>query len=77
MNKDAWSLFDQLIVSHGLLGEDKSTYKYWKALIYNKKHMITKTGRYEGYPFRTFNFDKFQNGYSDHFPVYMFLLKDK
>ena len=75
--RDAWSLFDQLIVSKPLLGKDKKTYKYWKALIYKKNYLISKSGRYEGYPLRTFNFDRFQNGYSDHFPVYLFLTKEK
>ncbi|MCF6185374.1 MAG: endonuclease/exonuclease/phosphatase family protein, partial [Bacteroidales bacterium] len=34
-------------------------------------------GKYKGYPKRTFAFDRFQNGYSDHFPTYLFLIKEK
>lgn len=75
--RDAWSLFDQLIISQSLISKNKSTYIFWKANIFRKKFLIGKEGRYEGYPFRTFSFDRFQNGYSDHFPVYLFLIKDK
>jgi len=75
--RDAWSLFDQLIISQSLISKNKSTYVYWKANIFRKKFLIGKEGRYEGHPFRTFSFDRFQNGYSHHFPVYLFLIRDK
>ncbi len=75
--RDAWSLFDQIVISQGLISEDKSTYVYWKANIFRKKFIISTEGRYEGYPKRTFSFDKFNNGYSDHFPSYIFLIKEK
>lgn len=75
--RDAWSLFDQVIISQGLISKDKSSYVYWKANIFRKKFLISKEGRYEGYPKRTFSFDKFNNGYSDHFPSYIFLIKEK
>jgi len=75
--RDAWSLFDQLIISQGLISQNKSTYVYWKANIFRKKFLIGNSGRYKGYPKRTFSFDRFQNGYSDHFPVYLFLIKEK
>lgn len=75
--RDAWSLFDQLIISQGLISEDKSSYVYWKSNILRKKFMISDEGQYEGYPKRTFSYDLFQNGYSDHFPVYLFLIMEK
>lgn len=75
--RDAWSLFDQLIISQGLISKNKSSYVYWKSNIFRKKFLIDNTGRFEGYPRRTFSFDRFQNGYSDHFPVYLFLIKEK
>jgi hypothetical protein len=75
--RDAWSLFDQIIISQGLLSPDKSTYMYWKNGIFRKNFVISDEGQYKGYPKRTFSFDLFQNGYSDHFPVYVFLVKEK
>ena len=29
----------------------------------------------EGYPKRTYDFDRYAGGYSDHFPTYLVLLK--
>lgn len=75
--RDSWSLFDQLLPSYALLGDDRSTYKVWKTLIFKKPYLLQKSGRFEGYPFRTFVGDTFMGGYSDHFPVYMFLIKEK
>ncbi len=74
--RDSWGLFDQMLVSHGLLGEDKSNYKFLYAQIYKKPFMIQSGGQFEGYPLRTFVGDNFMDGYSDHFPVYLFLIRD-
>jgi len=73
---DAWNLFDQIIVSQGLLGPDKSTWKYYNARVYNKNYMKQKDGAYAGYPLRTFAGGVYMNGYSDHFPVYVNLVKE-
>ncbi len=75
--RDSWSLFDQIIVSKGLLGDDKSTLKLYKALIFNRNFLKQTEGSFAGYPFRTFVGGQYQGGYSDHFPAYMFLIKEK
>jgi hypothetical protein len=31
--------------------------------------MIETQGKYQGYPKRTYDGDRFRGGYSDHFPV--------
>ena len=74
--RDAWSLFDQVIVSSGLTKKKQPGYHYYKAIVYNKPYLIQKKGRYKGYPFRTFDFDNYMGGYSDHLPVYLFLVKE-
>lgn len=71
-----WNLFDQIIISQNLLGDDYSTLKFYKAEIFNRDFLIQKTGKYKGYPFRTFSGGYFQNGYSDHFPTYIYLVKE-
>ena len=71
-----WNLFDQIIISESLLGSDFSTLKFRKAEIFNRDFLIQKTGKNKGYPFRTFNGGHFQNGYSDHFPTFIYLIKD-
>lgn len=73
--QDAWSLFDQIIISEGLLQEKQSGFRYHKAHVHNKPYLIQKTGQFKGYPFRTFDFDNYIGGYSDHFPVYLYLVK--
>ena len=73
--RDNWSLFDQVILSPGLLDQEQDGYFYYKAIIFNKKYLIQRSGQYKGYPFRTFTGDKYQGGYSDHFPVFVYLVK--
>ena len=72
---DAWNLFDQVIISQGLLGQDKSTFKFYNAKVFSKNYMKQKDGAYAGYPLRTFAGGVYMNGYSDHFPVYVNLVK--
>ena len=43
--------------------------------IYNKYYLTTKKGRWKGYPFRSFADGGFSGGYSDHFPVYVYVIK--
>ncbi|HNW97103.1 MAG TPA: endonuclease/exonuclease/phosphatase family protein [Bacteroidales bacterium] len=75
--RDNWNLFDQIIVSGTLLGDNKSTYKFYKAKIFNRNFLTQKDGAYAGYPLRTYAGGVYQGGYSDHFPSYIFLIKEK
>lgn len=72
--RDAWDIFDQVMVSESLLQKDYKTYQYWKAGIYNKPFLIQKSGKYKGYPLRH---SLTEIGFSDHFPVYVYLIKEK
>lgn len=75
--RDNIHLFDQIIISGSLISKDK-TYKkfsFYKAHIYNPNYLTTQTGKYKGYPFRSFSFGTFTGGYSDHYPVYIYLIK--
>ena len=71
-----WNLFDQIIVSHSLLGDDRSSLKLWKPEIFNRDFLIQKEGPDKGSAFRTFSGGRFINGYSDHFPVLIYMLKE-
>lgn len=73
--QDAWSLFDQIIISEGLVNETQQGYHFYKARVFNEPWLIQTTGQYKGYPFRTFDFDNYIGGYSDHFPVCIYLVK--
>ncbi len=74
---DSWTLFDQIIVSKELLDNDYSEYRYYKAGIFNNDFLTTPRGKYKGYPFRSYSGGVYTGGYSDHFPVYLYLIKEK
>jgi hypothetical protein len=72
--RDSPDIFDQIMVSESLIREDYSTFKYWKAGIFNRSYLIQTDGQYKGYPLRH---SANEIGYSDHFPVYIYLIKEK
>jgi len=72
--RDAWDVFDQIVVSEPLIQKDYSTLRFWKAKIFNKPFLIQQSGQYKGYPLR--NQTRGEPGYSDHFPVYVLLIKE-
>ncbi|WP_242092152.1 endonuclease/exonuclease/phosphatase family protein [Aestuariivivens sediminicola] len=74
--RDKWSLFDQILITKPLLGNDYSSFRFYKAGIFNKDYVINQKGRYKGYPFRSFSNGRFTGGFSDHFPVYIYLIKE-
>lgn len=74
--RDAWSLFDQILMSKACLKGNTDGYFLHKTKVFKKSYMIQKTGQYKGYPFRTFGGGEYQGGYSDHLPVYVVLLKE-
>ncbi len=75
--RDGLNLFDQIIVTPSLLGKDYTSYKYYKARVFNSQFLIQKDGQYKGYPLRTMVGTVFQGGFSDHFPVYVLIVKDQ
>jgi len=74
--RDSWSLFDQIVMSQPLLEKDYSSYRLYQAGIYNKNYIITKRGRWKKYPFRSWADGGFTDGFSDHFPVYVYLIRE-
>lgn len=70
-----WNLFDQIVLSANLVGKDRSTLKHFKSEIFNKDFLRQESGRYKGYPKRTHAQGRYLNGYSDHFPVIIYLAK--
>ena len=76
---DAWNLFDQMVLTSGFISKDNSfkTYSYFTAKVFNDSFLKNSSGRFEGFPLRTYSYGKFINGYSDHFPVYLYLVKQK
>ncbi|WP_418508651.1 endonuclease/exonuclease/phosphatase family protein [Corallibacter sp.] len=73
--RDAWSLFDQIMMTKPLIEKDYSSFRFYQAGIYNKNYLVNKEGRYKGYPLRSFADGGFTDGFSDHFPVYVYIIK--
>jgi len=75
--RDSWNLFDQIIISQPFLIKELSSYRFLKARVFNKTFLQQKEGSFAGYPWRTYVGNSFMGGYSDHFPTYIFLVKEK
>ena len=75
-----YNLFDQIILSPQLLNtddkKDYSSLKYLKHQIFSRDYLIQQEGKYKGYPLRTFSGGVWLNGYSDHLPTIVYLVKE-
>jgi hypothetical protein len=76
-NRDAWGLFDQIIISQSWLNPNQDGLFYHHQRIFNRDYLKENTGRYKGYPMRTWDGNTYRGGYSDHFPTYLVLLKTR
>lgn len=74
--RDTWNLFDMIILTKPWLSEDYSSYRLFKANVFNKSFLQQPTGRFKGYPFRSYAGGQYLGGYSDHFPSYVILVKE-
>lgn len=74
--QDAWSLFDQIILSRDIASA-KAGFRFYKAAVFNPSYLTQKSGSFKGYPLRTYANGLYAGGYSDHFPVYVLLVKEK
>jgi hypothetical protein len=74
--RDSWNLFDQILVSQSFLDGEKGTFTYQGAKVFNKPFLRQRTGRYRDYPFRSYGGGTYLGGYSDHFPIYIFLIRE-
>ena len=78
--RDSWNLFDNIVVSANLVDAPAGTLRLlavgkFYGGIFRRPYMIQKSGQYKGYPLRTFVGNDFQGGFSDHFPVYIYIGK--
>jgi hypothetical protein len=73
---DQWNLFDQFILSHQLAKGEKGSLRLWKSEVFYRNFLIQQEGRYKGTPFRTYAGGVWLNGYSDHLPTVIYLIKE-
>lgn len=81
---DAWNIFDNIIINENLLNATTGELKIQKApkskyygTIFKRTFMVQQEGQYKNYPLRTYSGNTFMGGYSDHFPVFILIGKDK
>ncbi|MDX2247791.1 MAG: endonuclease/exonuclease/phosphatase family protein [Bacteroidia bacterium] len=74
-----WNLFDQVLVSYGLMNDGKGKLRYMEgsAAIHNPEFMqVGGDGPAKDMPKRAIYRNEFQDsGFSDHFPVYVRLIR--
>ncbi len=71
-----WNLIDQVMLSGAFLRNDNNKWRYYNAEIYNRDFLVNKIGTYKGLPHRSFTAaHNWDNGYSDHFPVLVYLVE--
>ena len=73
--KSQWNLFDQIIISGGLANGPEDRWHFYRADVLNKDFLKDTEGSRQGYPRRTFAGGSFLNGYSDHFPTEILLIR--
>lgn len=76
----SWNLFDQIILSSNLLdksgNKDYSTLKLLDYQIFRRDYLIQQSGQHRGNTLRTHGGGKWLNGYSDHLPTLVYLVKE-
>lgn len=75
--RDSWSLFDQIMVSSELVKKDFSSLRFYQAGIFNPPYLTISYGKFKGYPYRSYSSEGWTGGYSDHFPVFIYLIKER
>lgn len=77
----SWNLFDQILVTPNLLNKDDkkdfSSLKLWKNQIFKRDYLFQTEGKYKGSPKRTTAGGVWLDGYSDHLPVVIYLVKEQ
>ena len=68
-----WNLFDQVIISGSFFQNKNHKLHFEKAAIFKPDFIIDHYKGHEGQPHRSFAGTHWINGYSDHFPVILYL----
>ena len=81
MYDGAWNLFDQIILSNSLLNQkgqrDFSTLKFWQPQIFRRDYLFQQEGKYKGGTLRTHAGGVWLDGYSDHLPTLVYVVKEQ
>lgn len=72
-HKKTWHLFDQIIFSKNFFTKENNKHSFKYAEVFDRYFLKEWNGKYKGNPFRTYIGKWYQGGFSDHFPVYVYL----
>ena len=86
-----WNLFDQIILSRSLLDKkamkkkldfkpsdiDCSSLAYYSHQVFRRDYLFQKEGKYKGNTLRTHAGGAWLDGYSDHLPTVVYLIKEQ
>ena len=86
-----WNLFDQIILSRSLLDTnvmkktidfkprdiDCSSLRYYRHQVFRRDYLFQKEGKYKGNTLRTHAGGAWLDGYSDHLPTVVYVIKEK
>lgn len=71
-----WGLIDQIMLSKSFLETTDNSWQFHNAEIFNRPFLTNRIGKDKGSPHRSFTVSQvWDNGYSDHFPVLIYLTK--
>lgn len=73
--KSSWNLFDQIIISGNLANGPEDKWHFYRADVLNRDFLQDTEGTRQHYPLRTYAAGVWLNGYSDHFPTEVFLVR--
>lgn len=77
----AWNLFDQIVVNYNLIHQegkrDYNTLKFRQQQIFRRDYMFQQDGKYKGGIKRTHAGGVWLDGYSDHLPTIVYLMKER
>ena len=72
-----WGLIDQIMMTGTLVHAPKDKWHFYRAEIFNRDFLTHRIGVERGLPHRSFTAAQvWDNGYSDHFPVLIYLVKE-
>lgn len=74
-HRKEWNLFDQILFTTNFFEFGEGKHSFSKVDVFDEDFLKQYKGKYKGNPFRTYAGYKYKGGFSDHFPVYLFLKK--
>lgn len=66
-----WDMLDQIMISKSMITDTSGIHFIPKSAAIKAESWMIQTGKYKGFPLRTYGGNNYLNGYSDHFPVYI------